>query len=96
MDISGLGKIEATLIDVSNPLVMVRAEDIGLKGTELPDEVNANKAACMMGFAKDLKDATDNSPVVPKVGFFSAAASYGYCFNNAPCAFRANSSDNEC
>ena len=88
LDISGLGKIEATLIDVSNPLVMVRAEDIGLKGTELPDEVNANKAACeflekirgtaacMMGFAKDLKDATDNSPAVPKVGFFSTPASY--------------------
>ena len=67
---------------------MVRAEDVGLKGTELPEEVNADKkacdileairgtAACMMGFAKNLQDATDNSPAVPKVGFFSAPHDY--------------------
>lgn len=88
LDIPGHGGIEATILDVSNPLVIVRAEDIGLKGTELPDEVNHNKnasellekirgaAACVMGFAKDLKDATDNSPAVPKVGFFTAPVSY--------------------
>ncbi|MBQ7155432.1 MAG: PrpF protein [Synergistaceae bacterium] len=88
LDIPGHGKIEATILDVSNPLVLVRAEDIGMKGTELPDEVNQNKeacdllekirgtAACIMGFAKDLKDATDNSPAVPKVGFFTAPVAY--------------------
>lgn len=88
LDIPGYGKIEATILDVSNPLVIVRAEDINMKGTELPDEVNQNKeacallekvrgaAACIMGFAKDLKDATENSPAVPKVGFFTAPVSY--------------------
>ena len=74
------GTIEATILDVSNPIVLVRAEDIGLKGTELPGAVDSSAAAakleairgaaCVkMGFAKDLKDATDNSPAVPKVGF---------------------------
>lgn len=88
LDIPGYGKIEATILDVSNPLVIVRAEDINMKGTELPDEVNQNKeacallekirgaAACIMGFAKDLKDATENSPAVPKVGFFTTPVSY--------------------
>lgn len=88
LDIPGHGKIEATILDVSNPLVLVRAEDIGMKGTELPDDVNNNKtvcellekirgtAACMMGFAKDLKDAEANSPAVPKVGFFTAPVNY--------------------
>lgn len=88
LDIPGLGKIEASILDVSNPMVLVRAEDIHMKGTELPEEVNQNKeacellekirgtAACMMGFAKDLKDATDNSPAVPKVGFFTKPVSY--------------------
>ncbi len=88
LNIPGHGLIEATILDVSNPLVLVRAEDIGLKGTELPAEVDANKeasallekirgtAACMMGFAKDLQDATDHSPAVPKVGFFTAPVSY--------------------
>lgn len=88
LDISGHGPIEATILDVSNPLVLVRAEDIGLTGTELPAEVDANAeasallekirgaAACMMGFAKDLADAAEHSPAVPKVGFFTAPVSY--------------------
>lgn len=88
LDISGLGKVEATILDVSNPMVMVKAEDVGLKGTELPEEVNANKeacdllekirgtAACMMGFATDLEDATKNSPAVPKVGVFTRPVTF--------------------
>lgn len=88
LDISGHGRIEVTILDVSNPMVLVRAEDIGMKGTELPEEVNQNKtvcellekirgtAACMMGFAKDLDDATANSPAVPKVGFFTGPVTF--------------------
>lgn len=86
--IPGFGKIEATILDVSNPMVLVRAEDIGMKGTELPEEINGNAgacellekirgtAACMMGFAKDLEDATANSPAVPKVGFFTKPVTF--------------------
>lgn len=81
-------KIEATILDVSNPLVLVRAEDVGLQGTELPAQVDADKeasallekirgaAAVKMGFARDLEDATAHSPAVPKVGFFTAPVSY--------------------
>lgn len=88
LDIPDFGKIEASILDVSNPMVLVRAEDIQATGKELPEEVNANEklcevlekirgtAACMMGFAKDLKDATDNSPAVPKVGFVTTPKSY--------------------
>lgn len=83
LDIPGFGKIEASILDVSNPMVLVRARDIGMEGTELPEEVNQNRevsellekirgtAACIMGFARDLQEATDNSPAVPKVGFFT-------------------------
>ncbi len=86
--IPGFGTIEATIVDVSNPMVLVRAEDIGMKGTELPEEINGNArvcellekirgtAACMMGFAKDLEDATANSPAVPKVGFFTRPVTF--------------------
>lgn len=88
LDVPGMGEIEATILDVSNPIVLVRAEDLGATGTELPGEVDSNKAlsskleairgaACVkMGFAKDLKDATDNSPAVPKVGFVTTPKSY--------------------
>ncbi len=88
LEIPGLGSIRATILDVSNPIVLVRAEDVGADGTELPGAIDSNKslsdkleairgAACVkMGFASDLKDATDNSPAVPKVGFFTVPKSY--------------------
>lgn len=88
LDIPGYGKIEATILDVSNPMVLVRAQDVGLKVTETPEEINNNKeasallekirgtGAVIMGFAKDLEDATANSPAVPKVGFFTAPVAF--------------------
>ena len=88
LDIPGFGSIEATILDVSNPMVLVRAGDIGMKGTELPEEINGNRevcdllekirgtAACMMGFARDLEDAAANSPAVPKVGFFTVPVTF--------------------
>ena len=86
--IPGFGTIQATIVDVSNPMVLVQAEDIGMKGTELPEEINGNArvceilekirgtVACMMGFAKDLEDAAANSPAVPKVGFFAKPVTF--------------------
>ena len=88
LDLGEFGTIEATILDVSNPIVLVRAADLGIAGTELPAEVDANKAlaakleairgaACVkMGFAKDFADATANSPAVPKVGFVNVPTSF--------------------
>ncbi len=88
LDIQGFGKVAATCLAVSDPSVLVRAEDIGMTGCELPEEINGNKevcdllekirgtACCMMGFAKDLQDATEHSPAVPKVGFVTTPKSY--------------------
>lgn len=80
--------IEATILDVSNPIVLVRAEDIGVTGLEMPDAIDRDKqlserlerirgAACVqMGFAEDLEDATKSSPAVPKVGFVARPGTY--------------------
>lgn len=88
LNIPGFGELEATILDVSNPMVLVKAEDIGMTGMELPEEINGNPeicdllekirgtACCRMGFAKDLKDAESNSPAVPKVGFVTSPKSY--------------------
>ncbi len=88
LEIPGFGPLEATIIDVSNPMVIVYAKDIGLTGTELPEEINSNEeistllekirgtACCRMGFAKNLEDATLNSPAVLKVGFVTNPKSY--------------------
>ena len=79
LKVPGYGEVEATILDVSNPIVLVRAEALGLTGTELPAEADGNKkasamleairgAACVkMGFATDLEDARKNSPAVPSV-----------------------------
>lgn len=82
------GKMEATILDVSNPIVLVRAQDLGLTGRETPSEIDGNKAvsgkleairgaACVkLGFARDLADATENSPAVPKVGFVAPPTAF--------------------
>ena len=36
--------IDATLCDVANPVVFVRAQEMGLRGDEKPDEVHSNAA----------------------------------------------------
>ncbi len=88
LEVPGVGSVRATILDVSNPIVLVRAEDLGATGVELPAQVDQDKvlsgaleairgtACVMMGFAKDLKDATENSPAVPKVGFFTCPTDY--------------------
>ena len=87
LEIPGL-TVEATILDVSNPIVLVRAEDIGATGTETPADVDANAdlcakleairgAACVrMGHASSPQDATENSPAVPKVAFLTAPKPY--------------------
>lgn len=42
--VPGLGRVEASLVDAANAAVFVRARDVGLAGTELPDTLEANPA----------------------------------------------------
>jgi 2-methylaconitate cis-trans-isomerase PrpF len=88
LEIDGKIRIQATIIDVSNPTVIIRAEDVGLSGTELPEEINNDNetcdllekirgtAACIMDFAKDLEDAKANSPAVPKIGVITVPKTF--------------------
>jgi 2-methylaconitate isomerase len=41
MDVPGIGKIEVSIVDAANPAVFVDAVVLGLKGTELPEEIDA-------------------------------------------------------
>jgi 2-methylaconitate cis-trans-isomerase PrpF len=82
------GPIIASLVDAANPLVFVRARDLGLSGTELPDQIESNvelmkrlehiraAAAVRMGLARDWADATQRVQSVPKIAFVSAPADY--------------------
>jgi 2-methylaconitate cis-trans-isomerase PrpF len=82
------GKFVASLVDAANPFVFVRANDLGLEGTELPKQIDSDAglmnrleqiraaAAVKMGMARDAAEATQKVRSVPKVAFVSAPAKY--------------------
>jgi 2-methylaconitate cis-trans-isomerase PrpF len=82
---TSVGKIEISIVDAANPLVFIKAEDMGLKGTELHYEFSQEKldlleevrsiAAELCGFAKK-ENATKESPAVPKTTVISAPQDY--------------------
>ncbi len=86
-DVPGYGPAEVTVLDCSNPVVFIRAEDLGMKGTELT-EINQNRevmehierirgmAAQRCGFVKRWEDAVTESTSVPKVSILSAPQDY--------------------
>lgn len=41
VEVAGIGPVEVSMVDASNALSFVRAEDLGCTGTELPDELEA-------------------------------------------------------
>ncbi|MBE90275.1 MAG: PrpF family protein [Rhodospirillaceae bacterium] len=85
LDIPGMGQIEVSMVDAANTVIFVKAETVGMKGTELPDEIDANielmkklelirsHAGVVMGFGKTPEDVSRNSPVTPFIGFVSPA-----------------------
>ena len=83
LDVPGCGKIRVSMVDAANACVFVSAADVGMKGTELPDEIEANPAllkklaairvaaSVAMGVTKSPEEASRRASV-PFVGFVSA------------------------
>lgn len=79
---------EVSLVDAANPLVFVRAADLGSDATELPQDVDANRplvaaleeirdhAAVLMGLAPDVLTAHTKAKAQPKVMMVAPPASY--------------------
>jgi 2-methylaconitate cis-trans-isomerase PrpF len=75
-----VGGVEVSCVDATNPVVFVRARDLGLTGTDTPQGVDADhelgarleklrvEAAARMGMAE--------SAAVPKIAFVAPAADY--------------------
>lgn len=88
IEVTGYGKITASLVDAANPVVFVRAKDLGLSGIESPAVIDENKAllatleeirgkgAVMMGLCRDWRDAVKDIPAFPMVAFISPAQDY--------------------
>lgn len=72
-------ELEVTFCDVGNPCVFFRAVDIGLTGSELPEDINGNqplveklreircKSAERLGFCDDWRDAETRAPQGPLI-----------------------------
>src|SRR5579884_974369 len=88
LEVPGLGLIRASLVDATNPMVFVRAADLGLAGTESPAAIDADDtlatkleriraaAAVRMGIAPDVLTATEQSPAVPKIAVVAPPRDY--------------------
>lgn len=86
-DVPGYGPAEVTVLDCSNPMVFIKASDLGIKGSELT-ELNQNKdvmehierirgmAAVKCGFVENWEDARMKSTSAPKVSIVSAPQDY--------------------
>lgn len=79
LQVEGLGVIEASIVDAANPLVFVRARDLGMDGSELPERIDGDAdllrrleavrgtAAVVLGLASSWQTAAVQSPAVPKM-----------------------------
>ena len=82
LDVPGLGKIRASLVDAANATVWINAKDIGLTGTELPEQLDADAAVMQklsairiagsvaMGIAENAEEAAKKKSI-PFIGFVS-------------------------
>ncbi|PVE24892.1 PrpF family protein [Microvirga sp. KLBC 81] len=83
LEVPGIGVIDASLVDAANPCVFVNAADLGKRGDELPDALEADPiflermeairraASVHMGIAKDIDEA-GRVPSIPKVAIVAA------------------------
>jgi len=83
LKVEGEGEFEVSLVDAAIPTVFIRAEALGLKGNETPQQIDADKAllqkiekirsvaAQVMGLCKDWRKATKEVPYSP---FFAICA----------------------
>lgn len=87
LDVPGVGKLQATMINAGIPTIFVNADAIAYKGTELQDDINSDtKALAMfetiraygavrMGLIKDISEAATRQHT-PKIAFVAPAQSY--------------------
>jgi 2-methylaconitate cis-trans-isomerase PrpF len=87
IEVPGIGEITISVVDAANPVVFVRAKDIGLRGTEISEidgsleirqklEAIRSRGAVMLGLASSPEEASEISQDVPKMAFVSEPQNY--------------------
>ncbi len=82
------GPIEGSIVDCANPMVFVRAADLGIRGIESPQEIDGNekllnlleeirsRVAVKIGMASDVATATEKCPAFPMIAMVSEPRDY--------------------
>jgi 2-methylaconitate cis-trans-isomerase PrpF len=80
--------MEGSLVDAANPCVFVRASELGLDGTELPDELSATPGlldrlerirgtvCARLGMVDRPADAADETPTTPFIAMVAPPLNY--------------------
>ena len=88
LDIEGVGRVELSVVDAANPVVFLRASELGMKGIETPREIDTNRpllnrierirgtVAELIGLVKDRKESSIKSPYIPFIAFVNEPISY--------------------
>lgn len=88
LDVPGFGEIDASLLDVGNAHVFIRAADVGLKGSETAAEIDADRglgdllerirgtAAAAMGMVERAEEARLRTPATPILGMVAPPQAY--------------------
>ena len=99
LDIEGFWKINVSIIDAATPLIYILAEDLGLTGTETPEELDnqtdkisliekiRQKSAHIIGLSKSLGDAPLGNP---RIGIVTSPKDYSSLGNK-----KINSNDQD-
>lgn len=88
LTVEGVGKIDISIIDAANPVVFVRALDLGMKGVETHREIDTNGSllerierirgtvAELLGLVKNRREAALQSPYIPFIAFVNKPMPY--------------------
>lgn len=88
LDVPGVGRVDATLINAGNPTIFVEARSLGFRGNEHQADINGNEsvlarveairahATVVMGLAKTASEASEKRPHTPKLAFVAPPAPY--------------------
>ena len=88
LDVPGFGPVQVSIVDAANPLVFVKAKDLGLRGDELPAELDNDPekldllekvrglAAVKLGLIEDYTRSAWDTPGIPKMTFVSTREAY--------------------
>ncbi len=86
--IEGVGSIEVSMVDATNPMVFLRAQDVGLSGGEAPGRIDSQvelmvnleqiraEAAVHMGLARNRREASESGQAAPKIALVAPAIEY--------------------